>query len=237
MGTLACPARLSGRGQSASIFVKGPRLPSLSVSTAGDDVREALIRQWKLIADAVPTLDLEAESRVSGWRNREVVAHLALQPSLLARFLKTASVAPPAVSLGANLAGTVTLSEIIDTAAREATEPDLDFEARMTPVLEVLSYADLSDTVTTMQGPIALLDYLRTRCIEAVVHGCDLTPPVGPDEQALQISAAALLDGLQARRPDLVPAARSLPALVWVDQATGRAKPSSPLDEALPVMA
>ena len=199
-------------------------------------MREALIRQWRLIADAVPALDLEVQSRVSDWRNREVVAHLALQPTLLARFLKTASVAPAEVSLTANLAGTVTLSEIIDTAAREATEADLDFMTRMTQVLPALSAADLTNTITTMQGPISLLDYLRTRCVEAVVHGCDLAPPVSPDEEALAIAAAALLAPLEARRADLATAARSVPLLGWVDQATGRAPPSPPLDAVLPVM-
>lgn len=200
-------------------------------------MREALIRQWRLIAEALPALDLEAESRISGWRNREVVAHLAMQPSLLARFLKTASAGQPEVSLAANLAGTVTLSELIDTSAREATDSDLDFGARMTRAVPVLMAAHLSDTVITVQGPIGLLDYLRTRCVEAVVHGRDLVPPVSPDEEALQIAAAALLDVLQARRADLVSTAQSLPALVWVDQATGRAEPSPPLGEALPVMA
>ncbi|HEV2370313.1 MAG TPA: maleylpyruvate isomerase N-terminal domain-containing protein [Acidimicrobiales bacterium] len=199
-------------------------------------MREALIRQWTLLADAIPALELEAESRISGWRNREVVAHLALQPTLLARFLKTASVDRPEVTLAANLAGTAALSEIINTAARKATEPDLDFVARMTRVLPTLSAADLRDTITTMQGPIGLLDYLRTRCVEAVVHGRDLSPPVSPDEEALEIAAAALLDALQARRPDLVREARSLGALVWLDQATGRAQPSPPLVEVLPVM-
>lgn len=48
-------------------------------------------------------------------------------------------------------------------------------------VLPTLSATDLSDPVTIMQGPIALLDYLRTRCIEAVVHGCDLVPPIRSD--------------------------------------------------------
>lgn len=200
-------------------------------------MRETLIRQWELIADAIPALDLEAQSRVSGWRNREVVAHIALQPTLLARFLKTSSASPPKVSLVANLTGTVTLAEVINTAAQEATEADLDFMARMTRVLPALSGADLGDTVTTMQGPISLLDYLRTRCVEAVVHGCDLVPPVIPDEDALEIAAAALLDALRARRADLVSVARSLPALAWVDQATGRARPTPPLDEALPLMA
>lgn len=207
------------------------------MTIAADKVREALIRQWRLIADAVPKLDLEAQSRVSGWRNREVIAHLAMQPALLARFLRTASAAQPEVSLAANLAGTVGLSEMINTAAQEASEADLNFAARMTGVLPALSDADLNDTVTTLQGPISLLDYLQTRCVEAVVHGCDLAPPVRPDEEALELAAAALLGTLEAHRADLAPAARSLPALVWVDQATGRAQPSPPLDEALPVMA
>jgi hypothetical protein len=29
-----------------------------------------------------------------------------------------------------------------------------------------------------MQGPIRLADYLVTRCVEAVVHGCDLVDPL-----------------------------------------------------------
>ena len=41
-----------------------------------DDVRTALIRQWDRIADAVPRIDRAAPSRVAGWRNREVLAHL-----------------------------------------------------------------------------------------------------------------------------------------------------------------
>jgi len=230
-GHRLCPGGLSYKDSPSR-----PHLPSFPVSNAPDKVREALVRQWSLIADAVPALDPGAQSRVSGWLNREVIAHLAMQPSLLARFLKTASVAQPEVSLEENLAGTVTLSEMINTAAREAAEADLDFAARMTRVLPALSAANLNDTVTTMQGPISLLDYLRTRCVEAVVHGCDLAPPVSPDEEALQIAATALLGALEARRGDLMPAARSLPALVWVDQATGRAQSGPPLDEALPVM-
>ncbi|HUP87525.1 MAG TPA: maleylpyruvate isomerase N-terminal domain-containing protein [Acidimicrobiales bacterium] len=202
-----------------------------------DNVREALILQWQRIAAAVPALDLEVESRISGWRNREVLAHLAVQPTLLGRFLETASADPPRVSLAANLVGTVFLSDRIDTAARGAGELDLDFAARVTRLLPALAAADLNDTVTTLQGPIALVDYLRTRCIEAVVHGGDFVDPVTADEGALLVASGALLDALAARRPELVPAARSLSPLVWVDQATGRARPSPPLDGALPVMA
>ena len=199
-------------------------------------VREALVRQWRAIATALPALDLAASSRIKGWRNREVVAHLALQPALLARFLESASTDVPELSLTANLAGTVRLAELIDASARDASDADLDFGGRLERALPILSGADLAVTVTTLQGRIALVDYLRTRCIEAVVHGCDLNPPVTPDPEALQVAADALLDALRARRPGLVPAARTLPLLEWVDQATGRAKASERLDGVLPVM-
>ncbi len=201
-------------------------------------LRDALIRQWQRIASAIPPVDLDAPSRVSGWRNREVVAHLALQPSLLEGFLGTARVGEATrLSLAANLAGTVDLREVIDAAARRASSKDLDFAGRMDRTLQPLVDADLSATVTTLQGPIALVDYLRTRCVEAAVHGGDLSPPAVPDDEALAIAADALIEALSARRPDLVRAARALPAQSWVDQATGRSEPSGPLLDALPVVA
>jgi hypothetical protein len=52
------------------------------------------VRQWQAIAAAVATIDLETPSRVAGWRNREVVGHLCLQPALLRRFIATAPMAP-----------------------------------------------------------------------------------------------------------------------------------------------
>ena len=44
----------------------------------GEEVRDALVRQWQAITAAAATIDLEIPSRVTGWRNREVVAHLCL---------------------------------------------------------------------------------------------------------------------------------------------------------------
>ena len=90
------------------------------VAGRGQDIRDALIRQWEAIAAALPAIDPDRPSRVAGWSNREVIAHLTLQPALLLRFLATASVAPPAVSLAANLAGTKTLAGMIDRSAHEA---------------------------------------------------------------------------------------------------------------------
>jgi hypothetical protein len=199
-------------------------------------VRSALVRQWRLIEASVGRLDLEAPSCIAGWRNREVVAHLAVQPSLLVRFLKSPSAAPPEVSLVANLAGTASLAEMIDVSARKAQVGDLNFSDRLQSALPAIEAADLSVTVITIQGPISLEDYLRTRCVEAVVHGCDLNPAVQPDDEALDIAASALFDVLAVRRPDLITIAESLQARDWLDEATGRRPPRGVFVGVLPLM-
>ena len=66
-----------------------------------------------------------------------------------------------------------------------------------------------------MQGPVRLADYLVTRCVETVVHGCDLVDPVRPDRVAQAMTAGALLEALAARAPHLVWDARQLPLPVW----------------------
>jgi Mycothiol maleylpyruvate isomerase N-terminal domain len=178
----------------------------------GDEVRDALVRQWEAIAAAVATVDLEIASRVRGWRNREVVAHLCLQPALLRRFAAAASMRDAVVDVAANLAGTRSLAGLIDASAREAAEAGrVDFARAVEDALPSLRAADLSATVVTMQGPIRLVDYLITRCVEAVVHGSDLIDPVSPDRVAQAITARALLEVLAVRAPYLVREARQLP--------------------------
>ena len=145
------------------------------VAGRGDDVRDALVRQWEAIAAAVATVDLETPSRVAGWRNREVVAHLCLQPALLRRFTAAASTRHAVVTVAVSLAGTHSLAGVVDASAREAAEAGrIDFAEAAGEAVPPLRAADLSATVVTIQGPIRLADYLVTRCVEAVVHGCDL---------------------------------------------------------------
>ena len=79
----------------------------------GEEVREALVRQWQAITAAVATLDLETPSRVAGWRNREVVAHLCLQPILLRKFTATAPTQHAVVTVAASLAGTHSLARLV----------------------------------------------------------------------------------------------------------------------------
>lgn len=203
----------------------------------GERVRDALARQWRNIARAVPSRDLDVASRVDGWRNREVVAHLAMQPVLLVRFLATASSEPPTLRVADNLAGTRRLAELVDAATRDAAANGrLDLAGAAETAIERLAAADLTTTITTLQGPILLRDYLVTRCVEAVVHGADLVDPVEPDRDALAIVAGALTTLLAARDPNLVAVATALPRTTWVAIATGRERAPEPLRAVVPLM-
>jgi hypothetical protein len=204
----------------------------------GDRIRAALIRQWQAVAAAIPDLDLDRPSRVLGWRNREVLAHLYVQPVLVSRFLATASSEEPQVAMSANLSATHEFSHVIDSSARDgATRGKFDLAVPLDRTIPDLAAADLEVTVTTLQGPIALVDYLVTRCIEAVVHGGDLVDPVTPDERAQSITATALMEVLATKAPQLVTLASQLPETGWIAAATGRTRISGDLASVLPVMA
>ena len=202
-----------------------------------EDVRTALLRQWELIADIVADIELATESRCSGWTNREVLAHLYVQPHLVARFLRSESNEGALVGIAENLSGTRTFSELIDASARKgALLNQVDLRGPLDDVRPLVLAARLDVTITTMQGRISVADYLVTRCVEAVVHGGDLVPPVEPDPVAQSIASDALLDTLGAFAPELVSEARMLTARQWIDLATGRATTTGPLAAALPVM-
>jgi hypothetical protein len=83
------------------------------------DVRLALIHQWELIAGVIKSLDLSAASRCTGWTNREVLAHLYVQPHLVARFIDTESTGETALGIVENLSGTSSFGELIDASARD----------------------------------------------------------------------------------------------------------------------
>ncbi|MBF6555916.1 MAG: maleylpyruvate isomerase N-terminal domain-containing protein [Acidimicrobiales bacterium] len=203
----------------------------------GDLVRSALVRQWRRIAAAAPLVDLHLPSRVGGWRNREVLAHLYVQPILLRRFLLTASEQSPSVDVTTNLLGTGAFGGLIDASAREGAElGKFNFADPLDAALPDLLVADLGVTITTLQGSIPLVDYLVSRCVEAVVHGEDLVDPVEPDPAAQAITARALMAVLASKAPHLVPEAERLSSAVWIDVATGRQPGAGRLASAVPVM-
>ncbi len=201
------------------------------------DVRLALIRQWELIAGAVPTIDVTRPSRIEGWSNGEVLAHLYVQPHLVGRFLRTASNEEPLLGVAENLAGTKALKDVIDTSAREGARLNkFDIAGPLAATRVSVLSAPLAETIETFQGSISVEDYLVTRCVEAVVHGGDLVDPIAPDPIAEAITATALLDLLAISAPNLVAEARALPRSEWINAAAGRDVAIGPLSGATPVM-
>ena len=154
------------------------------------------------------------------------------------KFLGTASAREAEVRLSENLAGTKSFSELIDDSARKgAILNKVDLRSPLDAVRDVILAAPLDATITTLHGTISVSDYLVTRCVEAVVHGSDLAPPVTPDPVAEAITSKALLEVLELFAPELVAEAQALPPERWIDLATGRAKAKGLLAEAMPVMA
>lgn len=207
------------------------------VPTDQGDVRSALIRQWESIARALPEIDVAASSRIDGWSNGEVLAHLYVQPHLVIRFLRTASKAEPDLGVAENLAGTKAFKDLIDTSAREGAKLNkLDLAGPLRAARASVLSAALGETVETFQGSITVEGYLVTRCVEAVVHGGDLIEPVEPDPVAEAITASALLNVLAISAPDLLAEARALPRWECINFATGRDVAPAPLSGATPVM-
>jgi hypothetical protein len=203
----------------------------------GGQVRQALVRQWRAVAEAIPSLDLDTASRIPGWSNREVLAHLYAQPLLVDRFMAAPTNETPQVDVAANLAGTVSLSATVDSLARQGADMGkVDLGITLARVLPRLESMDTDVTINSVQGPISLVDYLVTRCVEAVVHGSDLVPPVDPDPVARSITAQALRDVLAVSSPQLLSLAEGLSEAEWIDVATGRTTASGDLARALPVM-
>jgi hypothetical protein len=207
------------------------------MKSGDDDVRSALVRQWELIAVAIPEIDLMRASRVEGWRNAEILAHLYIQPHLVVRFLLSAKSGTPTMGVSDNLKETKTFEDLIDRSARErARLGKFDLKGPLTETRDLVLAADLSETIGTFQGPISVSDYFVTRCVEAVVHGRDLVEPVSPDPTAESIASIALLNLLSELAPHLLAEAKALPSQDWIDVATGRANTTGPLATVVPVM-
>jgi len=207
------------------------------VPTIEEDVRSALIRRWELIARAVPEIDPAAPSRIDGWSNGEVLAHLYVQPHLVIRFLRTTGYEGTNLSASDNLAGTNKFKDLIDASARKGAKLNkFDLGISLASARGSVMRAPLHKTIQTLQGSITVADYLVTRCVEAVVHGSDLVQPVPPDPAAEKITVNALLNALSESAPHLVAEAQALPGRDWINVATGRVVAVGRLATGTPVM-
>lgn len=107
--------------------------------------------------------------------------------------------APPQVSLVANLSGTSTLADVINQSARRTPDEELTFGANVDTVTPALRRADLGVTAITMHGPIVLRDYVVTRCVEAVVHGCEVSSAAAHERLPIDEDPRTAPDGCRSR--------------------------------------
>jgi uncharacterized protein (TIGR03083 family) len=164
---------------------------------AAYEAQAALTRSW--IAGA----DLEAPSRLAGWRGAELVAHLVAS----ARPYAVATVAPRGarpMSLAAYVAGygasapEVAAREVAAAQELSREQALADFDAGIAAVLA----APTEDVVVEApRGPVRRSDLLRTRVLELVVHSLDVEDGPARDRQAVRVCVRALVEIVAERHP------------------------------------
>lgn len=164
----------------------------------------ALADQWTLLTGWAATLDVGRASAVDGWRNSDVLTHLAQQAEVLA---SVSAVAVKAQASGANLQDDRSLrtlsaaqsvlesqylQEQIDASVRRApAATSSTFAASAAKAISQLRSAEPNALIPTSQGLLRLHSYVRTRCLEAVAHARDLRPALPrSDARAGDISQA-----------------------------------------------
>ncbi len=159
-------------------------------------MRRALEGQWVRLLTALPGLDPAAPTRVAGWSVREVEAHLTATTAGLAQLLQAA--APAAADTGVEgwAAALPALAGLIDEDAR-ATPADLATAVAQAGAALTLAAADR--VVQQRTGAHTLLDALRFRLVEGVVHGLDLG--IEPDPIAKRLVVKTFVEILSARAP------------------------------------
>lgn len=196
-----------------------PRGPRPDGPGAARPLAAAVTAQWRQVVDAVADLPDEAfatPSPLPGWTIADLVMHTARSATALSTAL---GAGPPAVRAGAApwvtttryLTGAGARAEAIADAARGLAAGRDPAEIRSWLADEVSSAGAALDrllagadavpggpapafdsVVVTPGGPMRLADFLRTRAVEAVVHGLDLG--VAPDRPALRVVTKVFAD-------------------------------------------
>jgi uncharacterized protein (TIGR03083 family) len=161
-----------------------------------DGLVRALLAQWDRLLAALPAMDPTADSRVAGWTVREVEAHLTATTLSLARLLDEPEPAGPAVGIAAWADAVPGLAAAADEGAR-TTEPAL--AAAVATARAALAGQEPGRLVQQRTGTHTLLDAVRFRLIEGVVHGVDLG--IDADPVAKRYAVKALVEVLVERAP------------------------------------
>jgi len=163
---------------------------------AYDGAVRALAAQWTRLLDVLPTLDPDAPTRVDGWTVRDVEAHLTATTAGLVGVLAAPAPTRADTSVEGWAAALPGLAEVIDADARQGPA---DLSSAVAAALAALDDADGDRVVQQRTGAHTLLDALRFRLVEGVVHGRDLG--IDPDPIAQRLAVKALVEVLVTRAP------------------------------------
>lgn len=174
--------------------------------------RAGVVAQHRLIdvlVDGTDAADFDRPTRLGHWTVAQLVAHLSLGMSAIARYLTADPAATPTMDarLWADRCADAapSVDERASAMADGARPVELRSGLRTARVEAEAALADVAPSfvVEARFGALRLADYLATRCVEAAVHGLDLAaalraaPVVDRDAAA---TAVRLLTGVLAER-------------------------------------
>jgi uncharacterized protein (TIGR03083 family) len=174
------------------------------------DAGVACVAQWVRVADAVDALPDDAfdlPTGLPGWRVSELVAHLVMCAGSPAKWLAESTPDRAEATVADYLLCLRAAASSIDerthalAAGQSPARLRAAVRAAVDSLREVVADTDPARVIPTRLAPMRFGDFLVTRCVEGVVHGLDLSPPVDPDAGALRLSTRALLAALVAKAP------------------------------------
>jgi uncharacterized protein (TIGR03083 family) len=180
--------------------------------------RAAVLEGWQAIAalvDSVPDDEFARPTRLGDWTVAHLVAHIARNPSHIARMLQsegdTAGPAPRSLIGPGDYYDSTSPEPAIAArgvaAAAGKSAAALKVETRAATDAAVALLAGLPDERMLHAGSraITLADYLPSRCVESSVHALDLGAATGRDPQlsrrAMGVACRLLASMLAARVP------------------------------------
>jgi uncharacterized protein (TIGR03083 family) len=177
-------------------------------------VSRAMSAQHAVLDDAVCQLSAEAfalPTRLGTWTVAELVAHIGLDMASVSRYLNGESAAKAELDAPAYALACATAAEGVDERVRMMSEEARPAELRhhvhesRLQADRLLDGADADFVVPSRLGPIALADFLATRCFEGTVHGLDLAAALGAEpaleREALGVTVRVLAGALAAKAP------------------------------------
>ncbi|ABD09487.1 hypothetical protein CcI156_12105 [Frankia sp. CcI156] len=184
----------------------------------GTELAATLADQWQRIVDAVSVLPdgaLGVPSPLPGWTVGDLVLHVSRSASALTEALAPAVpasrrttdlvTARDLVTASGYLTGAGTRTEAVADTARSlaANRGPAEIRGRLagevSAAVAAMAAVTQEAVVPTPGGPMRLAEFLRTRAVEAVVHGLDLG--VTPVRDALRAATKVFAEMFAERAP------------------------------------